>query len=245
MKIVIPAKTNSTRVLDKNWREFHDGKCMVQIKIEQLLDAGIEPEDIYVFCEDQFKKKEVINYDVKFVLRRPETTANDMHWSDVITELVSSVECPESESVAWVYACTPLFEAPDFQAAIHMWETMQGPVWDQKKYDCLITVKPFKEFVLDEKGRPVNFSFGRWHEWSQDLPQWFILESPIHIMKKGTYLRCNYYIGERPYLYVVRKPSIDIDTPEEFQLAQEIYAGRHPVVPVVERSVQGTSSDLP
>lgn len=94
------------------------------------------------------------------------------------------------------------------------------------EYDCLITVKKLKEFILDAKGKPVNFSFGRWHEWSQDLPQWFILESPIHIMKKSTYLHHNYYIGKKPYLHVVPLPSIDIDTPDEFELAQEIYSIR-------------------
>ena len=43
-----------------------------------------------------------------------------------------------------------------------------------KKFDCIITVKKFKEFVLDENGKPVNFNFGRWHEWSQNLPQWYV-----------------------------------------------------------------------
>jgi N-acylneuraminate cytidylyltransferase len=126
-----------------------------------------------------------------------------------------------------------------------MWETKQGPIWDQGKYDSLITVKPLKEFVIDENGKPMNFSYGRWHEWSQDLPQWFVMDFPIHIMSKGTYLRHSYFVGSKPYLYVVRSPSIDIDTPEEFQLAQEIYAARHPLKPVVRQVPSKTTDDLP
>ena len=241
MKFILPAKTNSSRVLDKNWRKFHDGKCLVEIKIEQLIEAGASPEDIYVFCENGGFSPLVKRHSANFVLRRSETTQDAMHWSDVITELVSEIDCPVEESVAWVHVCTPLFDGQDYQSVIHMWETMQGPFWEKGKYDSLITVKPFKEFVLDDCGKPVNFSFGRWHEWSQDLPQWFTLESPIHIMKKGTYLRCNYYIGEKPYLYVVKTPSVDIDTPEEFQLAQELYAIRNPSAPSVVPPAQETS----
>ena len=71
---------------------------------------------------------------------------------------------------------------------------------------------------------PNNFSYGRWHEWSQDLPQWFILDSPVHLMKKKTYMECNYYIGRRPYLYVISKDHIDIDTMYEFEIAQKLYS---------------------
>jgi len=119
-----------------------------------------------------------------------------------------------------------LFDAKAFQAVFEFWEGVGIEGIKNSSYDSLITVKKFKEFVLDDRGRPVNFNFGRWHEWSQDLPQWYILESPVHIMRKKTYLRCNYYIGERPYMYEVPLPSIDIDTPEEFELAQEIFSKR-------------------
>jgi N-acylneuraminate cytidylyltransferase len=223
MKVIIPAKTSSSRTEDKNWREFHDGKSMVEIKIEQLIAAGILPDDINISCEDESKRKIVESYSARFLSRGPETVSNAFHWSDVVSSLVSSVECPESESVAWVYACTPLFDAKAFQNVFAVWETLKEGI----KYDSLITVKKFKEFVLDDRCRPVNFNFGRWHEWSQDLPQWYILESPIHIMSKATYLRCNYYIGERPYMYEVPMPSIDIDTPEEFELAQKIFSAIH------------------
>ena len=135
--------------------------------------------------------------------------------------------------MAWVYACTPLFDAKAFRDVFRCWEgdptSTKGSRLlgiKETRYDSLITVKPFKEFVLDANCKPVNFSFGRWHEWSQDLPQWYVLESPIHIMRKKTYLRYNYYIGEKPYKYEVPLPSIDIDTPEEFELAQEIFSKR-------------------
>tara|TARA_Y100000034_G_C6909175_1_gene423057 strand:+ start:4401 stop:5066 length:666 start_codon:yes stop_codon:yes gene_type:complete len=220
MKAIIPAKTNSGRVFDKNWRKFYKDQCMVEIKVKQLIEAGIE--DVYVSCEDESKREQIESWGAHFILRDVDYTLDSMHWSDVVTEVISSIpECPEDEAVAWVCACTPLFEADDLRVIMHLWKTMDS------KYDSLITVKKLQEFILNERGKPLNFSFGRWHEWSQDLPQWYILECPINIMKKSTYLRCNYYVGAKPCFHVIPSPSIDIDTPDEFQLAQEIYSLRH------------------
>jgi CMP-N-acetylneuraminic acid synthetase len=225
MKAIIPAKCNSSRVLDKNWREFHKGKCLVEIKIGQLIDAGLNPSDIHVFCEDQSKRDSVEITGATFELRDIANTRDDMHWSDVVTNLVSSIDADDDESIAWTGATSPLFDGDDNRKVIDSWNKIQSRnnLAGQKRYDCIITVKRLKEFVLDGKGRPVNYNFGRWHEWSQDLPQWYILESPIHIMKKKDYLKYNYFIGKEPYLYEVSLPSIDIDEIDEFLEAQELY----------------------
>ena len=42
-------------------------------------------------------------------------------------------------------------------------------------------------------------------------------------MKRKDYLKHNYYIGSKPYLYEVPEPSIDIDEMDEFLEAQELY----------------------
>ena len=216
MKFVIPAKTSSSRISNKNWREFYEGKSLIEIKIEQLIAAGVKPSDIHISCEDESKRDTTDPYRVTFSHRKVETTSDNFHWSDVVTCLVSSIDCDEEEPVAWVNACTPLFGKKEFEEAFDIWnETIS-----ESSFDCLVSVKKFKNFLLDERGRPINFNFGRWHEWSQDLPKWYILEYPIIIMKKKTYLRCNYFIGERPYMHLINEPSVDIDTAEDFKLAQ-------------------------
>lgn len=225
MKIVIPAKCNSTRVPNKNWRDFYEGLSLVEIKIQQLLDAGSNASDIWIFCEDESKKELIEPYGVNFSNRRDETISDSMHWSDVITELVGKVPCDDDETVALVLPTTPLFDSNDFRAVFHLWEKRQGPLWDES-YDSLIVVKPFQEFILNEDGKPLNFSFGRWHEWSQDLPQWFVLDNPVSLIKKRTLVRCNYTIGVKPYLYVVSRGHIDIDSMDEFEISQQIYKSR-------------------
>ena len=51
MKYIVPAKCNSIRVPNKNWRPFYHDLSLVDILIEKLLKCGVDPEEVYVSCE--------------------------------------------------------------------------------------------------------------------------------------------------------------------------------------------------
>jgi CMP-N-acetylneuraminic acid synthetase len=55
MKIIIPAKKNSTRVPSKNWRSFDGNKNLVEIKIEQVLKAAA-PGNVFLSTDDAEKE---------------------------------------------------------------------------------------------------------------------------------------------------------------------------------------------
>ena len=217
MKVVVPAKAGSVRVPNKNWREFYQGKNLVDIKLFQLLDV-FAPGDIYISCEDESKRDQIEAYGVNFLLRDPELSKDNTHWSDVVTGIINTIPCKDEEDIAWVQVPCPLFDARQFRAALARWLSIPKDL-----YDCLITVGEMKDFVVDKAGVPLNFQYGRWHAVSQDLPSWYLIQRQFHVMKKETYLRCHYDIGTRPYLYSVSQPSIDIDTEHEFSYAQYLY----------------------
>ncbi|WP_141731825.1 acylneuraminate cytidylyltransferase family protein [Oligoflexus tunisiensis] len=214
MKVIVPAKAQSSRVKDKNWRPFHEGRCLVDIKIEQLLRA-FEPQDIFVSCDDESKRPIVERHGVHFLLRDPVFADDVTPWSDVVTHLVDTVPADPDEAVAWVEVVAPLFDA--FQAVRDCWNTIEH------EHDSLVTVSPVRQFLLDERGQGVNFNFGPWHPWSQDLPPLYSFES-MAIMRKRDILKYNYVIGRKPFLFPIRGISIDIDEPFQFMLAQKIYA---------------------
>ncbi len=219
MKVIIPAKSSSVRVPDKNWRPFHGKLSLVDIKLSQLLEV-FPAEDIFVSCEDPCRRKLVESYGVHFLLRDEKLAADDTHWSDVVTGIVESIpDCRDDEDVAWVQLPCPLFGAKDFMAVWKRWQAMT--LWD---YDCIVTVEQLTEFLIDESGRPLNFQCGRWHATSQQLPKWYAIQRQCHIMQKQTYLRCNYDIGTRPTFYIVRGSSVDIDDQSQFEYAQYLYA---------------------
>lgn len=221
MKVIVPAKASSVRVQNKNWREFYDGKHLVDIKLFQLLDV-FTAKNIYVSCEDESKREEIEAYGVNFLLRDPELSKDDAHWSDVVTGIIESIPCDDEEEIVWAQVPCPLFKATDFRNSVARWQSIPKDL-----YDCLVTVELFKDFVVDRNGQSLNFQYGRWHEVSQDLPSWFLIQRQCHIMKKKTYLRCNYDIGTHPYLYEVHSPSIDIDNEHEFRYAQHLYGELH------------------
>ena len=86
MKVIIPAKCNSSRTLNKNWREFIDGKCLVEVKIGQLIEAGVNAADINVFCEEESKRSKVAQLGAKFVLRDAANTKDDMYGKRCVWE---------------------------------------------------------------------------------------------------------------------------------------------------------------
>ena len=217
MKIVIPAKSNSVRVPNKNWREFHEGASLFDIKISQLLEV-FPAKDIFVSCEDESRRKQIEEYNVNFLLRDLFLAADETHWSDVVTGIIESVPCNDKEDIAWVQLPCPLFNAECFKRAWVRWKSIPKDL-----YDCLITVQDFQDFVVDETGRPMNFQFGCWHHTSQELPSWYLIPRQFHIMKKETYLRCHYDIGTRPYLYSSNSLFSDINHEHEFRYAQYCY----------------------
>ena len=68
MNVIVPAKADSSRCLNKNFRPFHKNKSLLDIKIEQLLDA-FEPGDIFISSDAEEAKVAAQRYGVEFVLR--------------------------------------------------------------------------------------------------------------------------------------------------------------------------------
>ena len=50
LNFIIPAKTSSSRVKNKNWREFAFGKSLVDITLDKILDYGADKKNIFISC---------------------------------------------------------------------------------------------------------------------------------------------------------------------------------------------------
>jgi len=213
MKIIIPAKQNSTRVPNKNWRTFYQGKSLVEIKIEQLLSV-FKKEDICLSCDEKSKKAITDNYGIQFLLRNPVLANDSTAWSDVVTGIVAEISCSDEEDILWAEVTSPLFN--EYVKLLETWEK------NKHNYDSLLTVNEIREFLLDAKGRAVNFNYGRWHCPSQELEPLYTMDSTF-IMSKRNILYFNYPVGRTPYLYQIQGKSIEIDTIPEFELAQKLF----------------------
>ena len=220
MKIIIPLQTCSTRIPLKNIRPFYNDDSLFDIKAKQILEFE-SAENVYVSSEDEQKVRPLCEkYGFHFMLRDLSLTGNKIYQPDLVKALTDPL--PGDDDIMWIQVTSPLFN--QFQEALSKWKEVRD------QYDSLVAVKPFKGHLLDEKGNPVNYSFGYWHKVSQDLPKLYSVLWSLFILKRETVNRFNYHIGVNPYLFSTDSMVVDIDYHEDFELARMIYGKIHGVV---------------
>jgi CMP-N-acetylneuraminic acid synthetase len=213
MKIIIPAKRYSSRVKDKNWKVFSGNKNLVEIKIEQLLESQ-NANDIYLSCDSPELRSIADAYKINFIHRNAAFASDSTPWPDALKGMVEELPAADDEDILWAEVINPLFDG--FREMIKTWNRIKSD------YDSLILVAPFTKFLIKENGQPLNFMYGKWHSMSQNMEQTYAWDSAC-IMKKSDLIYFSYPIGKKPYLYKTEEQCIDIDTPQDFELAQLLY----------------------
>jgi N-acylneuraminate cytidylyltransferase len=215
MRAIIPAKTSSKRVPDKNWRPFHNQSSLVDINIEALLNAGLDAADIYVSCEDA-ERLERLNkrWGVTPILCSAELCSNGISFGDWIRWTCAQV--PGDDDLIWSQVCDPLFD--EYHEVLDSWPDAKA-----HGYDSICVVYPHKAYLLDECFRPIGWQWGEWHTTGQNLPQFYTFPFTLSILTRDAIDRTGYHIGARPSWYVSRGDSIDIDTQADFGLARHLF----------------------
>jgi N-acylneuraminate cytidylyltransferase len=215
MKItaVIPIRSGSQRVRDKNLRQFGDTNLM-QLKIDNLLQVP-EIDEIVVNTNSEEAIKIVCEqYQGKVKYHRRE-------------EYYASSKCTNSEffrhlgettdTDVFLYCpCTSPFTKP---------ETISKCIkqfLSSDEHDCLATVSNVKEFLwLD--GKSLNYDINHQPN-SQNLPNIYALNFAISIAKRDDLIRNSNIMGEKPDFVVTDEvEGLDIDTPLDFFTAEQLY----------------------
>ena len=207
LKIVIPLKTNSERVPNKNLRPFVDGQSLFDVKARQLLQT-FSPDDVYCSSENPAVEPIVKQYGFNFHLRDIALTGKNTRENQLVKTIVDSI--PGKPDIMWCQVTQPLFD--DFQGLMQVYDNLDPA------YDSIAVVKRQRHHLLDERGNPVNFNFGYWHKISQDLPQLYEVAWAAFIMRREMLEQAWYQIGRNPYLYETKKPLIDIDEVQDLSL---------------------------
>lgn len=215
MKItaVIPIRSGSQRVKDKNLRPFADTNLM-ELKINTLLKVP-ELTSIIVNTNSDLAIQIVEeHYNKKVAIHRREEYYASSHCSGSeffrhlgeVTDTDIFVYCP----------CTSPFIRPEtISRCINQFLSSSD-------YDCLATVSSVKEFMwLD--GAPINYDPEHAPN-SQDLPNIMALNFGVTVVKKEDLIKnCN-IIGKKPQFVLTDEiEAIDIDTPLDFYVAEQLY----------------------
>lgn len=216
MKItaVIPIRTGSQRVRDKNLRPFGDTNLM-ELKIKTLLQV-LELTSIVVNTNSEeaisIVNKSYLRGGVKTHRREEYYASSQCSGSEFFRHLG---EVTDTDIFVYCPCTSPFVKSQTISQCINQFLSSTD-------YDCLATVSSIKEFLwLD--GHPMNYDPAHAPN-SQDLPNVVALNFGVTVVKREDLIRnCN-IIGKKPQFVLTNEvEAIDIDTPLDFYMAEQLY----------------------
>jgi len=198
---IIPAKGTSKRIPGKNTKDFL-GKPIIQYAVETALEARIF-DDIYISTDSEEVEAAVAKYTVG-IIDRPRELAEvdgyaDCGTQEVTRHALAQLDVRNREIACCLYPCTPLL-SPDIL---------------RMAFEALLTDKGSFAYVLTDvhshhKGEYMcdagQFYMGR--AW------WFYENYPVKQHQRDTY-------------YIPRRDVVDINTPEDWARAEQMYKELH------------------
>ena len=206
---LIPIKLDSKRIPRKNIKPFYDGTPLMHFIQQACLDAN-NIDEVYVYCSDDA----VIPYVLPGVtyLKRPVfLDGDDINANDFIREFMKTVD---AEIYVNAHTTSPFARPETIAECVE--KVASG------EYDSAFCVEAIKTFMWED-GKPVNFDPSHFPR-TQDLPLIYGETSIAYVFTKESFLKHNRRLGLKPYIKEVSKiEAIDIDYPEDFEIANAIY----------------------
>lgn len=212
MKAVILGKAGSTRVKNKNYRPFYGEMSLVDILLEKLTKV-MDKNDIFLSCEDINYKYVADNWGIEFIHRDETYVQLATNTVDVVRNVCKDV--PGDDEILYCSGMDPLFD--NYQELFRAWEV------EKETHDSMNVVYPIKNYYLDQNHNPIGFGFGYWHKYSQFIPPIYQIHWANEILTRKSIETTGYMVGENPAWFEAFNPTIDIDTEQDWELAQILY----------------------
>lgn len=217
---IIPARGGSKRLPGKNIKDLA-GKPMIAWTIEAALDSGVFD---YVFvstdCEEIAQIAKDFSAEVPFL--RPEELANNTATTnDVVTHLVGWFEKEYDQKVATIAILQP---TSPLRNSLHIKEAMS--LMQEKSAKAIVSVCELEYRIqfcnkLSSEGSMKGFIKPQDMKRTQDLDSYFRLNGAIYLFDREYVNRLGELYSEGTFAYIMSsKVSIDIDTEDDFELAE-------------------------
>lgn len=204
---IMPLKLNNERCAGKNTKILGD-KPLLQYQLEAIEKAKIADE-IYVFCSDNsiipFLPQNVI-----FLRRDPALDLPTSNFTQIFTAFINLIQ---ADIYIYVHATAPFITVNTIKKCYNSVV--------QENYDSAFCAQKIQDFLW-QNGQPLNFDAQNLPR-SQDLMPVYRETSGIYVIPLTTWEKTKRRIGNKPYIAEVSfKEAIDINTNEDFDLAQKI-----------------------
>ncbi len=207
----VPVKLNNQRTPGKNTKRFRDGEALITVFLKTLAKVqGID--EIYVFCSDPVIKEYLIPK-VSYLQRPNFLDTQEATPQDIIHEFMKFVDA----DVYAVCHCTS-----PFVNASHIQECVEAV--KSGEFDSSFTAQRIQKLLWSNDYKPVNFEPEHVPR-TQDLEPLFCEVSAAYVFKREVFETLHRRIGINPHITeVAGAECIDIDYPEDFEMADAIYS---------------------
>ncbi|WP_297215454.1 acylneuraminate cytidylyltransferase family protein [uncultured Desulfovibrio sp.] len=213
---IIPIKKHSQRVPQKNFRLFC-GKPLFTYVISALL--SVKSIDKIIINIDSADLERIIlnenNSNRICIYHRPDILCGD----DVSVNLLieDTISAFPGEYFIQTHVTNPCVQSSTFANAV----TTYFAHLDE--YDSCLSVNKFHSRFYDNKFSPINHNINELIQ-TQNLPPLYEDNSCFYIFSRDVICNLHRRIGKKPLLYTIpRLESIDIDTEDDFCLAELTY----------------------
>lgn len=207
----VPIKLNNQRAPGKNIKKFDDGTPLLTLFLKTLVKVK-QIDELYVFCS-QPEIEEYLVPGVKLLLRPEYLDTQQATPQDIISEFMKRIDA----DIYMVSHCTsPFVSAAHFEECIEQVKS--------EKYDSAFTAEKMQRLLWNDKNEPLNFTPERVPR-TQELAPIYNEVSAAYVFRKEVFLKYRRRIGMTPYITEVKGiECIDIDYPEDFEIANAIYS---------------------
>jgi len=212
--VIVPARLGSNRVKAKNLRLLN-GHPLISY-ILRTLKTTKNLKNIYLNSDSEIFQRIADEEGVKFYNRRPELGTSEASIDDLIYDFIQTVK---PAHVAFVCPTSPFMDAAQLDRA---WEQ-----YVSEDCDSLLSCERIQTHCFVE-GKPLNFSTEGKHPRSQDLVPVHALNFAVSIWDAAKFA-VNYetnghgvYTGKLGFFETEGWAGIDIDYPDDFELAEMI-----------------------
>ena len=204
---IMPIKLNNERLPGKNTKLLGN-KPLLQYQLDALLEANL-CDTVSVFCSDSA----VIPFlpaQVKFLQRPSELDLPSSNFSQIFDSFMKAVD---SDIYAYIHATAPFVTVDTIRTCINA--VLSG------MHDSAFCASRIQDFLW-QNGKPLNFDASNIPR-SQDLLPVYRETSGVYVFSKQVFEKHRKRIGNSPYIHEVSfKESIDINTPDDFKLAEAL-----------------------
>lgn len=209
MKIaaVMPLKLKNERCPGKNTRLL-GGKPLFWYELENLKKTTLVDE-LYVYCSDESVASSMPD-GVTF-LKRP--TVLDLPTSNFTQIFESFMNSVFADVYIFAHATAPYIKLETMIECINAVKN--------NNYDSAFCAQKIQTFLW-QNGNPLNFDASNLPR-TQDLTPIYQETSGVYVFKREVFEQYRRRIGINPFIKVVSfKEAVDIDNPEDFELAEAL-----------------------